>query len=167
MPVQRHQHGRSLTSAPHSRPSGARRPFSVCWIAPGSIVRSRCHERPTAQRDTRSHQAPEGIVLVTDRQAAERRPRSTPRWRSSAESGRTSYDRRSRRNAQLPGVSRGRPMRRQASPRAGFRAILRQDPDVIMVGDFAIPKTLEPPSRRRSRVTWCFRRCTPTAPLPH
>ena len=44
----------------------------------------------------------------------------------------------------------------------GVRALMRQDPDIIMVGEI---RDLQPPrwrSRPPSPATWCCRRCIPT-----
>ncbi|MEZ5505369.1 MAG: ATPase, T2SS/T4P/T4SS family [Gammaproteobacteria bacterium] len=43
-------------------------------------------------------------------------------------------------------------------------AFLRQDPDVVMVGEIRDLETAEEPSRQRKPVTWCCPPCTPTAP---
>jgi type IV pilus assembly protein PilB len=45
---------------------------------------------------------------------------------------------------------------------AALRSFLRQDPDIIMVGEIRDFETAEIASRPRSRATWCCRRCTPT-----
>jgi Tfp pilus assembly pilus retraction ATPase PilT len=47
---------------------------------------------------------------------------------------------------------------------AALRSFLRQDPDIIMVGEIRDFETAEIASRPRSRATWCSRRCTPTTP---
>ena len=45
---------------------------------------------------------------------------------------------------------------------AALRAFLRQDPDVIMVGEIRDLETPKLPSRPHKPATWCFRLCTPT-----
>jgi type II secretory ATPase GspE/PulE/Tfp pilus assembly ATPase PilB-like protein len=46
----------------------------------------------------------------------------------------------------------------------GLRHILRQDPDVIMVGESATRRRPTSPSARRSPAIWCSAPCTPTTP---
>ncbi|EWS53877.1 Type II traffic warden ATPase [Methylibium sp. T29] len=46
----------------------------------------------------------------------------------------------------------------------GLRALMRQDPDIIMVGEIRDLETARWRSRPRSRGTWCSARCTPTTP---
>jgi general secretion pathway protein E len=43
-----------------------------------------------------------------------------------------------------------------------LRAILRQDPDVVMIGEIRDLETAQIACRRRSPATSCSRRCTPT-----
>ena len=50
-----------------------------------------------------------------------------------------------------------------ASP-TGVRALMRQDPDIIMVGEIRDLETAEMACRPRSPATWCSRPCTPTTP---
>jgi type IV pilus assembly protein PilB len=45
---------------------------------------------------------------------------------------------------------------------AALRSFLRQDPDIIMVGEIRDFETAGSPSKRRSRVTWCSRPFTRT-----
>ncbi len=45
---------------------------------------------------------------------------------------------------------------------AALRSILRQDPDVIMIGRYATWRRRRSPYSPRSPVTWCFRPCIPT-----
>jgi type II secretory ATPase GspE/PulE/Tfp pilus assembly ATPase PilB-like protein len=45
---------------------------------------------------------------------------------------------------------------------AALRAFLRQDPDIIMVGEIRDLETAEIAIRPRKRATWCCRRCTRT-----
>jgi len=45
---------------------------------------------------------------------------------------------------------------------AAMRAFLRQDPDVIMVGEIRDLETRKLPSRPRRPVTWCYPPCTLT-----
>ncbi len=47
-----------------------------------------------------------------------------------------------------------------------LRAILRQDPDVIMIGGSATTRPRRSRSRPRSPATWCWRRSTPTTRPP-
>ncbi len=54
---------------------------------------------------------------------------------------------------------RSTPSRPHVRQGLGF---LRQDPDIIMVGEIRDKETAETPSRRRSRATSCCRRCTRT-----
>jgi type IV pilus assembly protein PilB len=49
---------------------------------------------------------------------------------------------------------------------ACLRSFLRQDPDIIMVGEIATSRPPRSRSRRRSPATWCSRRCTPTTRRP-
>jgi Tfp pilus assembly ATPase PilU len=51
----------------------------------------------------------------------------------------------------------------------GLRAILRHDPDVVLIGEIRDQETAEIAVQARSPATWCCRRCTPTmlqAPQP-
>lgn len=63
----------------------------------------------------------------------------------------------------LPGVNQV-----QVNPKAGLtfasalRSFLRQDPDVVMVGKFAIWKLPKSPSRQHKPATWCSPPCIPT-----
>ncbi len=45
---------------------------------------------------------------------------------------------------------------------AALRSFLRQDPDIIMIGEIRDFETAKSRSRRRSPATWCSPRCTPT-----
>ena len=45
---------------------------------------------------------------------------------------------------------------------AALRSFLRQDPNIILVGEIRTSRPRKSPSRPRSRATWCCRRCTPT-----
>lgn len=45
---------------------------------------------------------------------------------------------------------------------AALRSFLRQDPDIIMVGEIRDLETAEIAIKAAQTVTWCCRRCTPT-----
>ena len=68
----------------------------------------------------------------------------------------------------LPGVNQV-----NINDRAGLtfpvalRAFLRQDPDIIMVGEIRDLKTPISLSKQRRRATWCCRLCTQTTHPPH
>ena len=61
----------------------------------------------------------------------------------------------------------------QVEPKQGvtfasaLRAILRQDPDIIFVGEIRDLETAEVAVRRASPATWCSPRCTPTTRSAH
>jgi len=46
----------------------------------------------------------------------------------------------------------------------GLRAILRQDPDIIMVGEIRDQETAETALQAALTAIWFFPRCTPTMP---
>ena len=58
----------------------------------------------------------------------------------------------------------------QVNPKASLtfasalRSILRQDPDIIMIGEIRDQETASIASRRLSQATWWFRPCIPTLP---
>jgi energy-coupling factor transporter ATP-binding protein EcfA2 len=69
----------------------------------------------------------------------------------------------------IDGSSRCRSTETSADLRRGLRSFLRQDPDIILVGEIRDLETARSPCRRRSPATWCSPRCTPTtrpAPSP-
>ena len=47
---------------------------------------------------------------------------------------------------------------------AALRSLLRQDPDVVMLGEIRDARRPASPCRRRSPATWCSAPCTPTTP---
>jgi hypothetical protein len=46
-------------------------------------------------------------------------------------------------------------------------AFLRQDPDIIMVGEIRDLETADISIKPPRPATWCCPRCTPTTPPPH
>jgi type IV pilus assembly protein PilB len=87
---------------------------------------------------------PEGIILVTGPTGSGKTSTLYAALAELAESGKNVITIEDPVEYWLPGVSQG-----QTNPKAGFtfaqgfRAILRQDPDVIMVGEIRDPETLE------------------------
>jgi twitching motility protein PilT len=49
---------------------------------------------------------------------------------------------------------------------AALKRVLRQDPDVILVGEMRDLETISPPSPRQRPDTWCSPPCTPPVALP-
>ena len=78
------------------------------------------------------------------RPAAARRPRSTPRCNVATRRRRRSSRSKIRSNISLPGITQ-MPVHRQAGVTfaAALRAILRQDPDVVMIGEMRDSETAE------------------------
>ena len=111
------------------------------------------HERPLARGVPRSDSRHEGIVLVTGPTGSGKTSTLYAALAELAESGRNVVTIEDPVEYWLPGVSQG-----QTNPKAGFtfaqglRAILRQDPDVIMVGEIRDPETLA--DRHRSVAHW-------------
>ena len=67
----------------------------------------------------------------------------------------------------LPGISQTQVNAKiDMSFALALRAILRQDPDVIMIGEIRDLKPRRSRCRPRSPATWCWPRCTPTTPCP-
>jgi len=63
----------------------------------------------------------------------------------------------------LPGVNQVQQnVKRGMTFAAALRSFLRQDPDIIMVGEIRDLKRPRSRSRRRRRATWCSPRCIPT-----
>ena len=61
----------------------------------------------------------------------------------------------------------GRETRHRRHVCVALRTVLRQDPDIIMVGEIRDTETAGSPCRRRSRVIWCCPRCTNDALLDY
>ena len=63
----------------------------------------------------------------------------------------------------LPGVNQVQQNNKRGMTfAAALRSFLRQDPDIIMVGEIRDLETVRSRSRRRRPATWCCPRCTPT-----
>jgi hypothetical protein len=111
----------------------------------------------------RSIHLPYGMVLVTGPPARARRPRSTPRSRSSTRPARTSPPRRIRSSSTSPASTRCRCTTRSGS--TSRRVCARSCARTPTSSWSARSATSRPPrsrSRPRSPATWCSRRSTPT-----
>ena len=68
---------------------------------------------------------------------------------------------------QLPGITQVQVnLKAGMTFEAGLRSILRQDPDIVLVGEVRDPRPPSSRSRPRSPATWCSPRCTPSPPSP-
>ena len=122
---------------------------------------SACRRRPRPLRGR--HPAPTAPSWSRARRARARRPRSTPRCRKLNSGDRSILTIEDPVEYQLRRRQPGAGQRKAGLTFAtGLRSMLRDDPDVVMVGEIRDQETAQIASRRRSPATWCSPPCTPT-----
>jgi len=103
------------------------------------------------------------MILVTGPTGMAKRPAHAVLSKLNKPTGQH-FDAEIRSNTTIAGVTRCRPRSRRTNFSYCLRAFLRQDPDIIMVGEVRTFETAEISIKAALTVTWCLRRCIRTTP---